>query len=249
MNNNNLQKKINNKKCKYLVIAGIILILLELVMNSRHSENKISRKEYLKQKEENEKIYRKNFSTTQYKLANGKTLVRIDNKNNDHIIAYYTMRRFDANTYELIQTYTGYIHDIAPNSTIYQLFDAKDDSNFSYNIYIEPKQYVASDKLEFFNDKIEILSSEEINDKIIIKFKNNSKNQIDKINLGVLFYDANNNIIGYDSHEKYDVKENISSMELEKPIDENNNKVEYARFEIIVLNALNMITPAEQNGK
>lgn len=256
MNNNmyNQQPASNNKKP--LIIVGIavavvvIAVVLILVLGKKDEDKTVnSYDDYLKQQEKEEKEQKereqkeeaelnKNYTMNDYILADKNIFIEFTNNNNVIVDAEFKVDFYDENG-TLINTDSVFARGVNAKSKGYaevSLYSAnKKYDNYKITTKVS-KSYI--DKV--YNDKIQIISQNKVDNTIVGQIKNNHIEKIDNISLLGIFYDSNNKIIGIGVESLKDVNAGESaSFKMYLPTDEDYNKVDYSKVEIIVRIAYN----------
>lgn len=133
-------------------------------------------------------------------------LVKVKNNNNYPIDIDYTIELYNEKD-ELIDIIDyNIISTIKPKNTSYSKFLLNNDDYKSYKI---KRKVYKKENIDLYNDKIEVLElTKNEHDVLSLKYKNNSNNTINYLEIAVIFYDDDNNIIDIEKITDNDIKNN-----------------------------------------
>lgn len=192
-------------------------------------------------KYETEEILEKEFEEQKKNLViqkegmsiNNELIISIENKNMDFVydLSVYIVFYQEDN---IIGIYTQNIDIIVSNNKKYLKAKEIPKTFDNYDVFITKNYYSGYDNI-ILNEYVGYTSSIE-NDLIDIKIKNDSKNKINRINLTILYYDINKNLLDIDEVSDFNIRSNsighatgygVWNEELEKYI-------EYSDYEVIL---------------
>ncbi len=126
------------------------------------------------------------------------------------------------------------VKHIFPKSTIYgkSVYIGNDYSKYDYEV----KTTAIKDKREYYTDKIKIINSNIENDKIKVQVLNDSKHILSELKYAILYYNKDNEIIGYDEIINYNVSiDNIMENYFNNYVDDGNHgKIEYDHYKVVI---------------
>ena len=230
----------NNKKLFLIigvVVGAIIIGLLAYFIAKGINKAKAQRvlEEYQaqlkKEQEENEKIS-KNHTEKDYVLKNGNILIEIKNNNNVTTDGKVKVEFYDENE-TLVNTEEGYIFGMAPNATVYEEVYITSTKRDYHHYKITVKLEKALDG-KTYNDKLAITSNK-TEENIMLQITNQSSDIVERLDLGVLYFDEAGNIIGYSSItlSKLAAGETTSEKAF-LPRGEDYKKADFAKYEVVV---------------
>lgn len=146
----------------------------------------------------------KNIEYKDYLLVDGNILVEIRN-NNDYPITSKIYVEFTDSDKRTIMIEEAYVSYIKSGGKSYACIRVNEELRKMYKSYeVKAIAEYNNTSIKSYEDNIKLVSFNE--DAREIKFKNNSKKKIDSIQWGILYYDENNKVVGYDEVYSYDVK-------------------------------------------
>lgn len=245
MNNMYQQQPAPNNK-KTLIIIGvavlvtIIAIVLILVLGKK--DDKDSLDDHLNQQEIEEKEKKeeaelnKNYTIKDYMLENGNLLIEFTNNNNVIVDAKLKIDFYDeAGT--LVNTEDSYISFVdAKSKGYYDLYISSDKKNYStYKITAKVSKSYCQ---KLYNDKIEVLSYNNVVGALVGQVKNNHTAAIDHAIIFALFYDNNNKIIGANFEFLSEIGSGETmSFKINVPYDKDYKKIKYSKVELSIKQA------------
>ncbi len=133
-------------------------------------------------------------------------LVKVKNNNNYPIDIDYTIELYNEKD-ELIDIIDyNIISTIKPKNTSYSKFLL---NNNDYKSYKLKRKVYKKDNIDFYNKKINILElNKNEHDILSLKYKNNSNTTINYLEIAVIFYDDDNNIVDIETITDNDIKNN-----------------------------------------
>ena len=189
----------NKKSIKLIIIVAICVIvglLLVIFANKKADE---------RTKKEIEALNAQalaNSTDKVYELLDGSLLFEVVN-NNDFGINY----EVDVNIYDEEDALTGelkvFVNNIEGHTTAYGKLDLADEKYVRYEY--EKKALAIRERIDLYTTKVKLQEKSVENEQIKVSFINNAQHAISKINYGVIFYDKNNNIIGYRENIGYNI--------------------------------------------
>jgi len=243
----NEPNKKNNKNLIIIiacvVFAVIVGLVLFFVFKDKKTSDDSSLDNYLKDKEEQKIIndeelaeINKNYTITETILPNGKMLLEFENKNSVAVNASIKVEFYDENE-NVVEVKDGYLFYVEAKKKSYELIYV-DLNNLKYSKYKITAKLTKDEFTEFYNDNITIESNKTI-DNIIFQVTNSASVKLDSEYFGILYYDENNQIVGYDekSFSSLNVSEKTSGK-FDLPYDANYHNISFNRYEIVVLYAI-----------
>ena len=242
--NNYNNSNINNKKSNLpiillivgiVVVAIIIIVAIIFILKENLSSSNYNHYDY-ERIMEIETSLNENFEVKHYPLENGSILIELDNKNDYGVVADYKIKLLDENNNIIdIQKETEYA--IAPKAKGYKevYIENKEAKNFEVEAELSLNQISKS-----YNDDIKIISTKDTAREVTIEYQNNSKKKLDYIEIGIIFYDDNNQIVGYSSGIEAKVKSGkVKKMDAFIPFNNDyTEKLKYTKYETVIVEAI-----------
>ena len=146
----------------------------------------------------------KNIEYKDYLLVDGDILVEIKNNNDYPMIGrvYVEFIDKDKKTVMIEEAYIRYIKGGGKSYECVRVSEELHELYESYEVKVVAEYNDTS--IKSYENSIKLVSFSE--DARELKFKNNSKKEIDSIEWGILYYDENNKVIDYEEVYSYDVK-------------------------------------------
>ena len=233
---NNAPKSGNNLPIIIAIVIGVLIVglVLFLIFKPKNSGGSSYEKYKQEQAETTERL-NKNYSAKILELKGGKWLVEVQNNNNEPVyVSDAKIELYDANRQSLktIKVYTGMI---SANSKGYGVV---------YNDDFDKVNYVSKEltlKLEpaYSKDYTSKIKGEVIGkDKYAntVRLTNISSEEVYVENVGLVYYDANNTIVGYERGITLTTLKagQNTTIEIDLPTDKNYKAVSYSRYDLIM---------------
>ncbi len=234
-NKTSVSQTIKNNKTTIIMIGAVVGVVILLIIIraifGKTTNNNYSINNYKKEEQE----INNKFQEKDYVLATNDLLIEI--KNNASIPANATIKvEFYDENKSLIDVKDTAIIGINIHSTSYAKVSLR---NIKYDSYKVTSKLSPAANKNFYNDDIKITSTTKTDNDIIIQYKNTNDNNLDSLQIGVLFYDDNHKIIAYNDYFETSISaQATSSTKVYIPFDENFKKIQYSKVEVIVLNAI-----------
>lgn len=224
-----------NKRVKYILIGVGIIILIILIVpyfsinNSKSDKEDPMDKYYWDNREKVNLEMGKYVESKDYVLEDGNILVEVTNNNDYGANAKIYIEFFDENN-ESITMMDEYISHIGSAKKSYEVINIGEELRNLYKTY-KIKVVLSYDSIhKSYYDNIKFISLDE--KKGILKFKNNSNKKIDSIEWGILFYNEDNEIVGYET-------EYISNVKANKTVSESTYlpNITHSKIDVVLLQA------------
>ena len=123
---------------------------------------------------------------------------------------------------------------IAPKGARYGFTDLTKVDVVRYEYDREAKAMI--EKVKFYTNEVKVESHKVVEGKILVSILNESKDMISRIGCGIIYYDKENNIIGYNELEDYNLGSNMTIEENfdNYVLDKKGNKVNYDHYEVVI---------------
>lgn len=237
MQSNNLNQPNNKPNNKIIFIMGGIILLaiivsvtLFFITSKNADDNYGDYDDYLKEQEKINDRLNENFTIKGYKIVDG-ILVEMHNENNQTIDADIKIEFYDSEG-KIVGVETTYMFDVAAKAKSYEKIYVDD---INYETYKVTAKLETSINEKVYNDKIQIVSMNIVDDEYLIQIKNNSETQLDSIEIGVLFLGKNNTIIAYEAESFNDINPGETTTgKVYLPYDENFDLINFEKSETIV---------------
>ncbi len=223
--NNSIVKKIPIIIFIIILLVILVLLLKSLLGGTEAPIDEETESIPVETINNDENTLNKRFTIEAKKLANGNIFLNIHNKNNVSVDADVTIEFLGNHT----EQYN--IKNIPAKSHYY--------SSVAVDKELREKEFEASAKLtlnkykEYYNDKIQILKKEEDAENLLVEIKNDSYSEMDAINVYALYFDASDQIIGFEESSVKKVPvDGTSSIKIGYPRGEDYNFVSFSRYEV-----------------
>ena len=112
------------------------------------------------------------------------------------------------------------------------VYIGNDYAKFDYEV----ETRAITDKIDYYTDKIKVISSKVENDKIKVQVLNDSGQLVSEMKYAVLYYNKQKEIIGYNEVIRYNINENTTVEDFfDNYVDDGKfNKVKYDHYEVVV---------------
>ncbi len=238
--NNNMNDNGHNSNNKMLIIIIAVLCVIGLGVGiyfitkpSKNTGEVDIEKEIKEQQEKEAKELETQIGTQYTKLKNGDYLIIIDNNSSKDIMADGVVEFYDDS--KSVYSQEVYANSyIAPNSKGYAIVRGSRLEGVKYNKVV-PKIEAGYYYFKSYGDKI-THTEEQKDDHLLITTVNNSGITLEDIVVSVLYYDVNNNIIGFEDEL---IADNLTAgatnyVEVDYPTDEDYNEISFSRYEVMI---------------
>ncbi len=238
---NNEKKKSSNKIEIIIIILLIIIIAILIGIIVRLSMKINSLKQQIpvtvtdvEKLDKIEKEINKKYVEKDYALTDGSILIEIENKSNYGANADVKVELMDEkkNIIDVIDVYISGINSKEKGYGLATMWEA------NYSSYKVTTNMLPATSLRFHNKDVSIISENVSENSYIVQYKNKASEKLDSLEIGVLFYDKKNNIIGYSSNIESNIEAgSTSSMKIRMPIDEEYENIKYTKAKTIIIGA------------
>lgn len=238
MNANNYGQPMNEEPKKnktiFIVIGVVVAALIGLavyfipkMINDKKIDNLIEDIEKDLEKESQE--LSKHYAIKEYKLADGDILVEVENKNKVPVYASVKMVFYDDNN-NLVDTQETFITGIYASKKSYGVINA---SNTKYARYETTVKLSALSFTKLYEDKVTVTPT--MSEELLLSITNTTNETIEECDVGVIYYDKDDNIIGYGKVYVDPIGPNETVVEKSYiPYDANLETIAYSRYEVVV---------------
>lgn len=242
--NNNNRNNNNSSLPIILLIVGVVVFVTIIIIAAFFAlKGSLSSSNYnqydFERIAEIEKNLNENFEIKHYTLENGDVLIEIDNKNDYGVIANYKIKLLDENN-NIIDIEKETEYGIGPKAKGYKevYIENKEAKNFEVEAELTLDQISKS-----YNNDIKIISTKDTSNLINIEYQNNSKKKLSSLEIGIIFYDDNNQIVGYTSGIEAKVKSGkTKKMDALIPFNKDySERIKYAKYDTVVVKAIQYI--------
>ena len=176
----------------------------------------------------------KNITSNAVLAKDGTLVVFITNKNNVPVDVELEVEFYDANG-NILGIEGDYLDAVGSHTDIvFGIRDFTMPNNWdNYKLFVDVEQ---SDYTNY-NDKVSVTHN--TNDDVIVQVTNNTEEEIDEINVAVVFY-SGDTVVGYRDDLEYHTKPGRSAnFEFTRPYDSHNNDLNYDSYKVYVNSASN----------
>lgn len=240
MNANNfgqyMDQEPKSNKTMFIIIAIIVVALIGLAVYfipkiGKEKSFDETIKEIEKELEEESKELSKHYAIKEYKLLSGDILVEVENKNSVPVFGSVNFIFYDEND-NMIDTADAYISGIYANKKSYSmLLIAHNVPNYAR--YEKTVKLSSFDFAKMYEGKVNVTAT--MNDDLLLAITNTASEDITECDIGVIYYDENDKIIGY---ETVFVDTLIPNETIAKksyiPDDADGENIKYSRYEVVV---------------
>ena len=249
--------KKKNKKTKLssiilcLCILLGILFFLFIVFMAINSNNYFDYEgpideEYYNNPEKIDEELNKHYKIKDYVMPNGEILIEIKNNNKYGVEAEIYLDLMDSND-KVLASGTMWT-TINPNSKNYEIKNPEylfpDEAGVSkeYDHYKIRANLKYSSGIKFYNKCIKTVDVKRHDYKMSVILKNNCEDSIEYVDAGVLFYDKNKNIIGFDNGYIDKIRKNgKAKMNIFIPDSgDSYEEINYSSYKVVILGAYNI---------
>ena len=226
---NDILKKIPIVILIIILIIILILLLKSLLSPEEPNDNNFDENTQINTNKD-ETTLNKRIKVTSTLMANGNILLDIHNKNKNSVDANVTLDFNNANN-EKVNTEEINIKNIPANSHYYE------------SVYVKPElqgnQFNIDAKLtlnrfkDYYNEKISIINKTEEEENLLVEIKNDSIDTIDVIEIYAIYYDSDDNIIGFDkNYAKKIAADKTSTIKINYPKNSEFKYISFSKYDI-----------------
>lgn len=226
---NDILKKIPIVILIIILIIILILLLKSLLSPEEPNDNNFDENTQINTNKD-ETTLNKRIKVTSTLMANGNILLDIHNKNKNSVDANVTLDFNDANN-EKVNTEEINIKNIPANSHYYE------------SVYVKPElqgnQFNVDSKLtlnrfkDYYNEKISIINKTENEENLLVEIKNDSIDTIDVIEIYAIYYDSDDNIIGFDkNYAKKIAADKTTTIKINYPKNSEFKYISFSKYDI-----------------
>ena len=249
MNTNNFgQPTAEPKKNNKVLLIIIVVIVAALVGFAAYFIPKLSSDKKIddlideieKDIEKESQELSKHYEAKDYVLADGDILVEVENKNNVPVYANVKLVFYDENG-GLIDTKETFISGIYASKKAYGVVHLSSDgpkySKYDITVKLSELAYI-----NLYEDKISVTPT--MSEDLLLTIQSNANDTIEEIDIGVIYYDSDDKIIGYSPVYVDALPPNGSTVEKSYiPDDSNYDDINYSRYEVVVNSAYTFKNP------
>ena len=207
------------------VIVGCIIFSLFINLINKKSEDK-------KIEDLNKEAINKSTAKI-HQLLNGDLLFEVDNNSDINVHKKFSIKLYDEEGV-LAGEIDSEIKHVFPHRKTYgkSVQIGNDYSKYDYEV----ETSAITDKIDYYTDKIKVLSSKVENDKIKVQVLNDSGEFVSEMKYAVLYYNKQKEIIGYNEVIRHNVNVGMTVEDyFDNFVDDGNfNKVKYDHYEVVV---------------
>ena len=179
--------------------------------------------------------YVSNIKSTEYVTKRDRVVVVLENKNSIDLTLDAEIVYYDANN-TILEKDSGYLASFQAGATSAIEFYEPEDPYDHYKItYEAEKAYYRAHNSEVTIKDVD----DKENGRINVTFTNNSKEEINNIEVGILFY-KNGKVVGYSDDFEYDLPAGESILlKIDYPYDNNYDDLDFDDYKIYINDAYN----------
>ena len=213
-----------------IVLLILLIIVLKSLLGTETPTPEINDNPPVEVQENDESILNKKFSIDATKLFNGNILIEINNKNKINVDADVAIDFFDSAGDSLNSDEVS-IKNIPAKSIYYESVPVKNelrDLKHEVTAKLKENKYKA-----YYLDKIEIINKTEEEENLLVEIKNDSYDTIDVVEVYSIFYDSDDNIIGFESSKVNKIAaDKNETIKISYPKDKEYNFISFSRYDV-----------------
>ncbi len=226
---NDILKKIPIVILIIVLIIILILLLKSLLSPEEPNDNNFDGNTQINTNKDETTLNRR-IKVTSTIMVNGNILLDIYNKNKNSVDANVTLDFNNANN-EKVNTEEINIKNIPANSHYYESVYVKPElqgNQFNIDAKITLNRFK-----DYYNEKISIINKTENEENLLVEIKNDSIDTIDVIEIYAIYYDSDDNIIGFDkNYAKKIAADKTSTIKINYPKNSEFKYISFSKYDI-----------------